>query len=169
MSAERPQPPEDVYGLTERERLWDRISDKRFQAILAHEETAIHEIEVSTNNYGEFLFVSTSRSPGESRACVTFFGLGYHEHRERWLTEEWFWYHGNAFSQVMNKTLSKEEATQLLQERREEIAHLVGKTMQSGRGKLFEMLADLTDDDGAISELEDLGDDLADWLSDGLE
>lgn len=32
-------------------------------------------------------------------------------------------------------------------------------------GRLFEMLADLTDEDGAYTELEDLG-GLADWLLD---
>jgi hypothetical protein len=69
----------------------------------------------------------------------------------------------------MNKTISWEEAEQLLQQRRAEIAPLVGKTTQSGRGKLFEMLADLTDEDGALSEMEDMGDDLADWLSHRLE
>jgi hypothetical protein len=168
MSKEHPQP-EEAYDFTEREQLWDRLSDARFQVIIADDGTTIHEIELAANNYGEFLFVSTSRPAGERRACVTFFGLGYHEHRERWLTKEWFWYRGNAFSQVMNKTVSKEEAEQFLQQRREEIAPLVGKTTQTGRGKLFEMLADLTDEDGALTEIEDLGDDLADWLSDGLE
>jgi len=34
---------------------------------------------------------------------------------------------------------------------------------QSARGRLFEMLADLTDEDGALAELEDLG-DAADFL-----
>jgi hypothetical protein len=34
---------------------------------------------------------------------------------------------------------------------------------QTDRGKLFDMLADLTDEDGALAELEDL-EHLADWL-----
>jgi hypothetical protein len=30
------------------------------------------------------------------------------------------------------------------------------------------MLAEMTDDDGAIADLEDMGDDFADWLGEGL-
>lgn len=163
MNKERPQP-EDHYGFTERERLWDRISDTRFRSVIGDERTTIHEIEVAANNYGEFLFVSTSRATGDNQAFVTFFGFGYHEHRERWLTEEWFWYRGNAFPEVLKKTISKDEAEEVLRQRREAIAPYVKKQTQSGRGKLFEMLADLFDEDGALSEIEDLGDDLADWL-----
>lgn len=165
MSKERPQP-EDTYGFTERERLWDRISDKRFQAILADEGTAIHEVYVSTNSYGEFVFVYTSRAAGDKRHFVTFFGCGYHEYRERWITEEWFWHRGNALLQDANRTVAKEEMEEILRERREEIAPYVSQQTQSKRGKLFEMIADVSDDDGAISEMEDLGDDLTDWLSD---
>jgi hypothetical protein len=168
MNKERPQP-EDAYGLTERERLWDRISEARFQAILADEGTAIHSIELDANNYGEFLFVSTSRAAGDKRQYMTFFGGGYHEYRERWITKEWFWYRANVLTQDNNQPVAKEEAAELLRQRREEIAPYVSQQTQSGRGKLFEMLADVFDEDGARSEIEDLGDDLADWLSDGLE
>lgn len=168
MSKERPQP-QEIYGFTDREQLWDRITDGRFNAIIADEQTAIHQIELSTNNYGEFLFVATSRGAGDKRACVAFFGLGYHEHRERWITEEWFWYRANEFPGVLKRQVSKEEAQEVLCERRAAIAGYASQQTQSKRGKLFEMVADLTDDDGAISEMEDMGDDLADWLSDGLE
>ncbi len=168
MSQERPQP-EDVYGFTERERLWERITDERFNAIIADEQTAVHQIELSTNNYGEFLFVATSRGVGDRRACITFFGLGLHEYRERWITDEWFWYRANGLPEVLRREIAKEEVEAILRERRAEIAGYASQHTQSGRGKLFEMLADLLDEDGAISEIEDLGDDLADWLSDGLE
>jgi hypothetical protein len=168
MSKERPQP-QDVYGFTEREQLWDRISGDRFNAIIADEQTAIHQIELSSNNYGEFLFVATSRGVGDKRVCVTFFGLGYHDYRERWITDEWFWYRANEFSERLKREISKEEAEGVLHERRAEIVSYASQQGQSGRGKLFEMLADLTDEDGALSELEDMGDDLADWLGDGFE
>ncbi len=57
---------------------------------------------------------------------------------------------------------------QSIQARREEIAPFVSQNVQSGRGRLFEMLADLVDEDGALTEIEDMG-DLADFLGDGLE
>lgn len=62
----------------------------------------------------------------------------------------------------------REEAQELISRRREEIAPYVNQQPQSGRGKLFEMIADLTDDDAALTEIDDLG-DFADWLGDELD
>src|SRR6266567_4696151 len=84
--------PEDAFGLTEEERLRDRISYARFMNLVADEQTAVHQIEVSSNNYGEFLFCTLSRPRGEGRAFLSFWGCGFHESRERWLTDEWRWY-----------------------------------------------------------------------------
>ena len=121
MSQERPQP-QEIYGFTEREQLFDRITDDRFNSIIANEQTAAHQIELSTNNYGEFLFVATSRGAGGKRVCVTFFGLGYHDYRERWISDEWFWYRANEFPEVLKREVSKEEVEEVLRERRAEIA-----------------------------------------------
>ncbi len=65
-------------------------------------------------------------------------------------------------------TLDTEEVKKLLHERRKRVQASAQQARQSERGKLFEMLADLTDDDGAYVEMQDL-DDLADWLADNLE
>src|SRR5688500_5810686 len=86
--------PRDPFGFTERERLFDRLSHKRLLSLIADEQTHIHSIELSENMYGEFLFIAASRpaAVGETRACVTFYGAGYHDQRERWIVDEWFWY-----------------------------------------------------------------------------
>ena len=47
----------------------------------------------------------------------------------------------------------------------EEIAPQTKNSVQSKRGQLFEIIADMSDDDGTIAEMEDLGhlfDDLDD-------
>ncbi len=174
VSKEQPQP-HNAFEFTEREKLFERVSEARFKELLEDERTAIHRVELSANNYGEFLFVTLSQPEavsqpvGERKSVVTMFGLGYHEYRERWLTEEWFWYEAFSHSELLEQTMTKEEVEEILRERREEISPYLADRVQSRRGKLFEMLADLTDDDGAIAEMEDLGDDLADWLADGLD
>lgn len=94
---------------------------------------------------------------------MTFYGLGYHEYRERWFTNEWFWYQANLFPEQLQKQLTLEEAEELLDQRRESIDPYVEEKTQTQRGRLFEMLADLTDEDGAYAEMQDF-DDLADWL-----
>ncbi len=45
----------EAFAFTQRERLDERISDKRFQDLVNDERTAVHQIKVSSNNYGEFL------------------------------------------------------------------------------------------------------------------
>ena len=93
MSSEQLQPPAprrpyEIFGFTEQERLAWRVDQDRFDEILNDEQTIIHKIQLSSNNYGEFLFVTTSRPSDQGRIAMTFFGLGYHEQRERWLTDE---------------------------------------------------------------------------------
>ena len=159
---EHPQPT-DPFGFTEHEQLWDRISDTRFQAFLTDEATTIHKIEIDANNYGEFAFVTVSREAGGQRSIITLWGLGYHEYRERWITDHWRWYKGNQFPAILTQNLQLEEAQERLTERRQEIAPYVSQDSQSRRARLYELLAELTDEDGAYTELEDLG-EAADWL-----
>lgn len=152
-----PRPrPEVEFGLTDRERLFDRVSHDRLLGFLNDETTTVHRLEASHNNYGEFLFVWTSKPGQERRIWMTFYGLGYHEQRERWVTEEWFWYRGNPLPENLQQDISREEAVKLVQERLKSISPYAGQQEQSQRGKLFEMLADLTDEDGAYSEMQDL-------------
>ncbi len=158
MSAERPTPTPDAFGFTERERLYDRISHARLLTLLADEPTLIHQIIESFNDYGEFLFVTLSRPAGEQRIYRTFWGLGFHEQRERWISDEWRWYEPYEAAARLQTTIAQSVANHLIQERTASVTTAdAGAAPQSARGKLFEMLADLTDDDGALTELNDLG------------
>ena len=152
------QPQQDGFAFTENERLFDRISHDRFEKIFNDEASLIHNMGLSANNYGEFLFVTASRPSGQGREVVTFWGLGLHEMRERWLHEEWFYYSANVFSETMKKHLDRDEARELLQQRLDEIAPYIPQEYQTRRGQLFELLADLTDEDGAYIEMDDLDD-----------
>jgi hypothetical protein len=163
MSKERSQP-EAAFGFTEREKLFYRVSEARFQALLEDERITIHRIELSANDYGEFLFVTVSlpaaanQPVGERKSVVTMFGLGLHEFRERWITDEWFWYQAFSYPELLEQTVDKQDAQWLIEERREAIQPYVNSQQQSKRGKLFEMIADMTDDDGTIAEMEDFPD-----------
>ena len=99
---------------------------------------------------------------------MTFYGFGYHEHREQWITNEWFWYQDNPFPDMLAHRIAKEEADELLQQRLESIQPYVLPDTQTGRGRLFEILADLTDEDGALAELEDFN-ELSGWFDDEPE
>ncbi len=159
----KPRKPEEIFGMNQQEVLYGRINNERLSEILTDNQTIIHTIQESSNNYGEFQFVTTSRPGGQGRVVMTFFGLGYHEHRERWLTNEWFWYQASVYPEIMRNQIDKEDAKEMIQQRLESILPYSQEDTQSEHGKLFEILADLTDDDGALVEMEDL-ESLDRWL-----
>ncbi len=150
-------PEQEPYGFSENERLFDRVTHNRFLAILNDPQTDILKAEMNSNSFGEFLFVSTRRGAGDTASQITFYGLGYHEYRERWIDKEWAWYESTPSSETDQAKLAKEVAIAIITDRQTEITSEVGRKPQSPRGKLYEMLADLTDEDGALTELEDLG------------
>ena len=161
MSRERlppphPKRPYEILGLTEKEQISGRISQERFDEIINAKDTVIHEIKPSSNHYGSFLFVTLSRLGDQGRVYATFYGLGFHEYRERWITSEWFWYQAMGNPDLQRTQISKDEFEIQVQGYREEIQPEVRLDTQTERGRLFETLADLTDDDGALAEIEDL-------------
>jgi hypothetical protein len=151
--------PEDTFGLTEHEQLWDRISDKRFRALVADEATTVLEVKESSNMYGDFLFVTLSRAVEGRQVALTFHGMGYHESREQWITKYWQWYDAIPLSpQKASQSIPKAEAERLIEERRLSIASMKTDEPPSDRAILFGLLADLTDEDGAYTELQDMDD-----------
>ena len=161
--APTPTRPYEVFGFTEQERLKWRVAQDRFEEILEDDRTTIHKVGASSNDFGEFLFVTTSRPTGRGRTGMTFYGLGYHEHRERWITDEWFWYQSEIFPDLLKEKVVKADALELVQMRREKIAPSIRTDSQTEQGRLFEALADLTDDDSAMAEMADL-ESLNNWL-----
>jgi len=160
-----PRKPYEVFGLTENEALSWRVDQERFEEIINDDPTIIHEIKDSSNTFGEFLFVTASRPGHQGRICMTFYGQGFHEYRERWLVDEWFWYQATSYPELIRQKVELEEALELLQKRADDITPDIRHDIQSENGELFEMLADLTDDDGALAEFQDF-EKIADSLTD---
>ncbi|WP_119071989.1 hypothetical protein [Aggregatilinea lenta] len=165
MSVEQDKPakypkPAEEFGLTEREQLYDRVSHTRFLTFLDEPSITIHRLEESYNNYGEYLFVTLSRPGTNRRIYISFWGLGYHEYRERWITDEWFWYQATPRPEFEEQPLLIEEVKRQIEERYNTVKGYVNQATQTRRGQVFEILADLTDEDGAVVEMEDL----PDWL-----
>lgn len=147
----------EAFGLSEHEYLYSSVSDQCFHELLNRPDTIVHNLEITSNSYGEFVFVTLSRTVNGRQVWITFFGLGYHEQRERWLTDDWRWYESySPTKQEQTTILDKAEVMQQIEARRKEIKANADDTPPSARAVLFAMLADLTDEDGAYSELEDL-------------
>ena len=159
MSRERPsQPvpesPFEPFSFTEREYLHRRVGHQRFQEILNHDQITIHTIEESSYGLGEFLHVTISRVAAQRRVCLTFYGLGFHEYRERWFTDEWFWYETHLFPENLDQTLSQEEVEAMIQQRLESISPFVEMDTQTKAGRMFEMVANRMNEEDAREELE---------------
>ena len=73
----------EQFGLSEDEALYWRVTDRVLHTLLDDEQTVVHEIRSCSNSNGGFLFVTTSRPGEQGRIAMTFYGPGYHEHRER--------------------------------------------------------------------------------------
>jgi hypothetical protein len=167
----RPQRPAfaEAFDLTEREVLFNHLTDTRLQSLLDQPDLLIHSAEVDSNSYGEFLFLTLSKAYQGKRFTLTCYSLGWHEEREEWIQGSWAFYQNNPLEALAQKTLSKAEVQTLLKGRQAEVtAWSQAVTPPLRRALLFRLLADLTDEDGAHSELEDLGDGL-DWLHDEPE
>jgi len=145
-----------VFGFTEEEKLKWRVDQERFEEIFNDKQTVIHTIQESSNNYGDFLFITASRGRDQGRICMTFYGLGLHEYRERWVYDEWFWYQANPTPELLCEEIDKGEVDEQIKQRWDKIHPHIRLDTQTERGRLFEFLADLTDEDGGLAELEDL-------------
>lgn len=133
------------------------MSDEKLKEIIASPATTTHAVELSTNAFGEFLFLTASRGRGQQRICMIFYGLGYHEYRERWISEEWFWHQAPSNSVQIQRVIPGEEVTEKLEKRLTEISSHLNEDTQTELGRTFEQLANLTDDDAALAEMQDLG------------
>lgn len=144
------------FSFTERENLYDQVSHDRLMALMLQPDVDIHEVKEDSNSFGEYLFVTVSCRTEQPKRLLTFWGLGYHDHRERWIVDSWQWFESQRNINGV-PMLDKDEAYAQIKEREAYVRANVTSSEQSPRAQLYEMLADLTDEDGALSELEDLG------------
>lgn len=110
---------------------------------------------------GEYLFVTLSCRAEQPQKLWTFWGLGWHEYREHWIADTWQSYESERNIAKL-PVLLKEDAYRQIKEREAFVRAQAPPTQPSRRAQLYELLADLTDEDGAWTELEDLGNDVDD-------
>lgn len=144
------------FTFTEREKLYDNISHTRFMALVMQPDIDIHEVKEDSNSFGEYVFVTVSCRSEQPKKLYTFWGLGYHEYRERWIVDAWQWYESQQ-NPSKKAVLPKDEAIMQIKEREAVVRANATPTQQSRSAQLYELMADLTDEDGALTELEDLG------------
>ena len=160
MSRERPTQrafpsPHEVFGFTRQEHLHRWVNHGRFQGILSDDQTTIHRVGESSGGLGDFLSVTISRPADQRRICLTFYGMGFHQYRERWFIDEWHWYEDPWPPPAdLEQAIPKEEAEAMLQERRESIHPHIRQETQTERGRVFEEAANRMNEEDGREELE---------------
>lgn len=148
--------PQSCFSFTDREKLYDKVSHNRLVALLMQPDIDVHEVELSTNSFGEYLFVTLSCRAEQPKKLWIFWGLGYHEYRERWIVDTWQWFESFRQAEQLPK-VSKQEAYMQIKEREAFVRAQVNPATSSRSAQMYELLAEFTDEDGALAELEDLG------------
>lgn len=152
----RSQKPYEVLGLTDKEQRSGCLDNVKFQKIIKAQDTVIHEVKKSFNHYGDFLFITLSRPGQNGRVFATFYGLGFHKYRERWIKDEWFWYQNIGNTGIQNARLTPDELEKELREYKEKTEATAKPDTQTQRGKLFELFADFADDDAALAYMSEI-------------
>lgn len=151
-----PNKPFNPFGFTDHEALWDTVSDARVTELLHDPATTLHSVTEGDNSYGNFLFITASRTENGRTMYVTFSGLGYHEPRGRWIVNNWTFYTSNSrYGQGLG-VITLAEVEQAIAERREDVEATREDTAPSEQQVWFEILADMSDDDYALSIMGDI-------------
>ena len=134
--------------LTENEALFSRVSYSRLKEIIKNPDVEVAELERTTNTYGEFLFISIMEK--ENPFPIVFYGFGIHEYRSQYLNDTIHYYSGNLIDEP--KRISKAYALKTIEKN-----HSKWKKIEAREpieeDTLFSEMADIADEDGAMSML----------------
>ena len=140
----------DDLGITDQEELYDRMSHERLLEFINRKDAKVVECTRSSNSYGEFRFVTVimprNLGHGTFREAVTWYGNGYHEYRET-SPDYWSFYVGNGCLYDKHPAMDKKAVIREIKEER------AGMTFTNPVNNRYTFIADLTDDDYALSEM----------------
>jgi hypothetical protein len=131
-----------------------RVSHERFMTVVTMRDVNVHKIQMASNSYGEFLFVTLDRPKLALQQPLTFFGLGYHEYRERWISNVWQFHECYLGSRKL-PIIPKAEAIAHISEQEAYVKANLPTEKRSDNAKIYELLSSMSDEDAAITDLQD--------------
>ena len=137
------------FQITDHEKLWDKISNERVLEILNQPEVTVISCERSHNNYGEFLFLKLRKG----NRILSLYGMGEHERRgvvysDMWCIGDFSLIHKWDEGKSLNKfTVEQQIYGELSRRQRTQ--------PESDYNEVYNMVADLTDEDYAQIAMED--------------
>lgn len=145
--------------LTDRELLFDKISHKRMIQIINKPSVRVVSLKRDSNYHGEFLWISLVHN----NYYFTAYSMGFHEGKDRYITDEWSLVYFEKYSQDIREKrnhvfrMDRQLVLDTIQKEQDECIRYQEKHTTSEEGKLYELIAELSDEDGAYSMLEDFG------------
>jgi hypothetical protein len=144
---------------TEDEKLFYKVKFNKLLQIIDEPDVLVLEYSRSTNSYGNFLFIKLYDK--KENEIITYYGLGIHEFRNRYIVDDFTYYstsnviRSDEKEQIVHPK-DKEALKKLLVSEHERYSKL-SKAHKLVPDKEFEALADVSDDDAAISIRDDMG------------
>lgn len=141
------------FGITKDEALWDRVTFERVKELVRHPQAKVVDCSRGANNWGEFRFVTLVI--GEYALCV--YGHGWHEYKEEYVSG-WSVNCANYWKEYKEHPgLNKGQVIRELEAEAPDYEPVTRTKRKSESAYLFSMLAEMGDEDGAYTELQDLG------------
>lgn len=138
------------FGLTENEALWDRVTFDRLKEFIQKCDKVVSSSR-GANTYGEFRFVTLVIG----NYALVLYGHGWHGFREQYLGK-WHIHLGHYWKEDRERPgLDKGKVLEELD--REAPDYETVAQARSHAAYLFSTLAEMGDEDGAYTELQDLG------------
>lgn len=153
-------PFKSMLGITESQDLWETIPHTQLLDIIARPDVLLSGYSVGENAYGEFLFFSIHLP--NHREYITVYGLGENWNSEKWLTATWKFYESyTSVWELEHYPLETISAKALLAKIETRIADITKQGaylphVPSQRATYYSMLAEFSDEDSAIMEIDDL-------------
>lgn len=147
---------EKRFGITEDEHMWKRISYNRLLEIIKQDDVHVVGMGRDTNSYGEWNFIELEKDGPGPR--IEFYGHGWHEHKEKFLVNNWSYYRVGSYNQP-EEHLDKKYVLQELQKEHKMYTERAktASGRRSEKAKIFSLLAETSDEDGALTMMEDMG------------
>lgn len=137
------------------------ITPTRMLEILRHPKSIVADCHFDSNSYGEFWFIDIFHAdqmalPKEKRfgPChMEWYGMGWHDERG---TYERGWKHVHTDQWLKKGAIIPQSKAPIIAMIEEDLKKEYPIPQRTARQKLYGLIADITDDDGALAEMEDL-------------
>lgn len=157
--------PDNAYSfLTKNEKLFERIGEEKLFKLIGDGIVVPRMCEVDDNSFGEWLFINCLVAAKPERSIMFVSKFGFHYHKEEYeMDRAYGFYTGGKIYGDSGRDITLEEVAKEADEYRTEMernAKLYNNDEDPERKKrndMYDLMAELGDEDGALGEMRDLG------------